>query len=157
MFERFRRDFARCLALDSDGPSLGNRVRILLNTPQLHALAVYRFGHWVNTRVDARPVRVPLFAVYHVLDRAVQVLWGMHIDSGADIGGGLYIGHPGFLLIGPVKMGEDCCVGPNTLIGQRSDGVHGRQVPTIGDRVWIGAGSVIHGGSPLARAQPSVR
>ena len=47
-------------------------------------------------------------------------------------------------LIGPVKIGTDCNVTTNTLIGQRTDG-RSAGVPTIGDRVWIGANPVAFG------------
>jgi serine O-acetyltransferase len=146
MFERFRRDLERFFELDSeDGrPSLAEKIRIVFHAPQIQAIAAYRFGHWVNQRVPSKALRAPLKAVYHVLDKAALALWGIHIDEGADIGAGLYIGHPGDLLIGPVKMGRDCNVSCNTLIGRRTDG-QAAGLPTIGDRVWIGAGSVVFG------------
>ncbi len=144
MFERFRRDLQRLFDLDATGGSLSAKARALFHYPQIQGLAVYRFGHWVNERVKPAPLRVPLKIAYHVADKTVAALWGVHIDDGADIGGGLYLGQ--HLVIGPVKMGEDCNVGSNTLIGRRSDGAGKGGVPTIGDRVWIGAGSIVFGG-----------
>ena len=41
-------------------------------------------------------------------------------------------------------MGTDCNLSSNTLIGRRSDG-QGLGIPTIGDRVWIGVGTVVFG------------
>lgn len=98
----------------------------------------------MHTRVKSRAAKVPLQVVYHSLDKALHALWGVHIDHGADIGGGLYIGHTGDVLIGPVTMGVDCNLSNNTLIGRRTDG-RGLGLPTFGDRVWIGPGSVIFG------------
>lgn len=147
MLERLRRDIRRTIALESqDGycPLL-RKVRIALTTAPLFAVAVHRFGHWIYTSVPFRPARLPLTVVYHLLDQTARVLWGMHISPAADIGAGLYVDHAGFLLVGPVTMGQDCSLGPNTIIGQRSSGEHGTRVPTIGDRVWIGAGSVVFG------------
>ncbi len=147
MFERFKRDLARYFELDSaDGrPGLREKVRIVFDAPQLHAIAAYRFGSWVNEHVSSRTLRAPLKLAYHVLDKTAHVMWGIHIDEGADIGPGLYIGHPGDLLIGPVKMGEDCNLSVQTIIGRRTDGRGSGGTPTIGDRVWIGAGSMVFG------------
>lgn len=147
MFERFRRDLQRLFELD--GPegrraSLTDKLRVLFHSPQIQAIAVYRFGHWVNENVKPKPLKLPLKVLYHTLDKTTHALWGIHIDERADIGGGLYIGHPGDLLIGPVKIGTDCNVSCNTIIGRRTDG-HGAGLPTIGDRVWIGAGTIVFG------------
>lgn len=147
MFDRLRRDVARYFELESkDGhPGLLEKARIMVQSKQLHAQAVYRFGSWVNQNVTARPLRLPLKAVYHVLESTTHALWGIHIDDGADIGGGLYIGHSGGVLIGPAKLGEDCNIGHNVTIGRRSDGQGTGGCPTIGDGVWIGVGSVVFG------------
>lgn len=145
--ERFRRDLRRLFELDGpdDRPAtVADRLRVLFHSPQIQAIAVYRFGRWVNQAVKPKALKVPLKVVYHAIDKTTQALWGIHIDAGADIGGGLYIGHTGDLLIGPVKIGQDCNVSSNTLIGRRTDG-HGAGLPTIGDRVWIGAGAVVFG------------
>ncbi|MFO0554775.1 MAG: hypothetical protein U0271_40735 [Polyangiaceae bacterium] len=148
MFERFRRDLERLYALDgpeSERPTMVERLRVLADSPQIQAIAVYRFGSWINRNVKSTAARVPLKIAYHTLDKLTHAVWGIHIDAGADIGGGLYIGHPGDLLIGPVKMGEDCNVGHHVLIGRRTDGMGKGGLPTIGDRVWIGAGSLLFG------------
>lgn len=145
MFDRLKRDFARFVALDTPKPSLANKIRVALK-PQLHVIANYRFGRWTRANVRALPVRIPLVAVHRVLEGTFRLVWGMYIHGSADIGGGFYIGHPGFLLIGPCKIGQDCNLAPNTIIGQRTDGIQGAAVPNIGDRVWIGAGAVLFGG-----------
>ncbi len=147
MFDRLRRDVARYYELESkDGhPRLLEKVRIVVQSKQLHAQAVYRFGAWVNQNVHSKPLRLPLRAAYHAIESMTHALWGIHIDDGADIGGGLYIGHPGGILIGPAKLGVDCNVGHNVTIGRRSDGQGTGGCPTIGDGVWIGVGSVVFG------------
>jgi serine O-acetyltransferase len=63
---------------------------------------------------------------------------------GTQIDGGLYIGHFGGVLIGPIRMGSDCNVAQQVTIGRRADNATG--VPIIGNRVWIGAGSIVFGG-----------
>ncbi|HTJ83893.1 MAG TPA: hypothetical protein VL400_19375 [Polyangiaceae bacterium] len=147
MFERFRRDLGRYFSLDSanGNPSLREKVSIVLRAPQLQAIAAYRFGQWVNHNVPSRALRIPLRAAWHVMDKSAQVLWGIRIHEHADIGGGLYIGHPGDLLIGPVKMGEDCNVSQHVVLGKRTDGRGAGGAPVLGDRVWIGVGALIYG------------
>lgn len=146
MFERFRRDLRRLFDLDAvENPSLVDKLRVLFDAPQISAIAVFRFGHWTNANVKRKALRIPLKVLYHVADKTTHALWGVHIDEGADIGAGLYIGHPGDILIGPITMGEDCNLGSNTLIGRRTDGSGANGVPRLGDRVWIGTGSVIFG------------
>jgi serine O-acetyltransferase len=144
MFDLIKRDFARYLALDFDKPSLANRVRVALS-PQFQLTANYRFGRWVRARIPNRVARLPFVAANVVAEKAIHTIWGMFISGNADIGGGLYIGHPGMLLVGECKIGEDCNLTANTFIGKRTDGAHGEAVPTIGNRVWIGTGAVVFG------------
>lgn len=146
MFERIRADIDRYFRLDSkDGrPGLLQKLRILIDSPGLHGILIYRYGSWLNRTVRFRPLRLPFKLVYVLLDRLCLILWGIHIDEGAEIGPGLYIGHPGGILIGPVRMGKDCNIAHQVTIGRRADGAGG--APTMGDRVWIGVGAVIFGG-----------
>jgi serine O-acetyltransferase len=144
MFDLLKKDLSRYLALDFDKPSLANRVRAALR-PQFQLTANYRFGRWFRSRIRNRMVRVP-FAVTHLaVEKVIHTVWGMYISPQADIGGGLYIGHPGLLLVGPCKMGEDCNISCNTIIGMRTDGSQARALPVIGSRVWIGTGAVVFG------------
>jgi serine O-acetyltransferase len=148
MFERLRRDVERYFALDSDSgkPELQEKLRILLRSYGLQGIAVYRFGAWATSKDRPRLARLPLRALYRALDTDTFVTWGVHIDVRAQIEGGLYIGHPSGVLIGPVVMGRDCNIAHAVTIGRRADGQAGGGVPTVGDRVWIGAGSVLFGG-----------
>ncbi len=145
MFDLVKRDLQRYFSVDSfDGrPGFFRKLRIIFDAPGLHAGLVFRFGSWVNRTVRFKPLRSPLKLIYHILDKLCIILWGIHIDEKAEIGGGLYIGHFSGVLIGPVKMGVDCNLAHQVTIGKRADGVGG--IPVIGDRVWIGVGTVIFG------------
>jgi serine O-acetyltransferase len=147
MFERFGRDVGRYLSLESkDGaPGLVEKARIVLGCPQLHAIAVHRMGSWLQRTALPRPVTLPLKAAHRVASTLTQMMWGIEISDGADIGAGLYIGHPGAIIIGPIKMGRDCSISERVTIGRRTDGTGNSGTPEIGDRVWIGTGSVIFG------------
>lgn len=67
------------------------------------------------------------------------------ISNEAQLGEGFYLYHKGTVIIGPVKIGKNCCVSHNITIGRSNrGGVLGR--PTIGDNVWIGPNCVLVGG-----------
>ena len=145
MFALIRRDFRRYMVLESDDgkPGLIGALRVILDNPGIQAIAVYRFSSWVNRKIRFAPLRYPIKLICYILQKLQIVLWGIYIDEGAEIGGGFYIGHFGGIIIGPVKMGEDCNVGPHVVIGRRAGANSG--IPTIGDRVWIGTGSIVFG------------
>jgi serine O-acetyltransferase len=66
------------------------------------------------------------------------------INPEAQIGEGLQLYHRGTVVIGPVKIGKNCCISHNVTIGRSYKGGQiGR--PTLGDFVWIGTGAVIVG------------
>ncbi len=125
-------------------PGFFRTVRIFLDEPGLQAVMVFRFGSWVNRTFRFQLLRIPLKFIHYILDKLCIIAWGIHIAEDATIGGGLYIAHFGGILIGPVHMGSDCNIGPHVIIGRRAGADSG--LPTIGDRVWIGTGSVVFGG-----------
>jgi serine acetyltransferase len=127
-----RRDLRRYFALESkDGhPGLLGKLVILLDTPGLHAGVVYRLGAW-SCRRRLRIVRIPLKVVHAILRKLTIILYGIEIDPTARI------------IIGPARMGVDCNIAHHVTIGQRPGS---GAVPTLGDRVWVGTGSVLYGG-----------
>ncbi len=81
--------------------------------------------------------------IYRVLKR-LSTYRGFQISNEAEIGEGFYLYHRGTVFIGPVKIGKNCCVSHNVVIGRAyKDGKIGR--PTIDDNVWIGPGAVLVG------------
>jgi len=139
MFERWGRDLARYFSLESrDGnPGLLEKAAIVARYPALHAVAVHRLGAWIHRTPLPRPVRLTAKAVHHAASFLTHALWGIEISAGADIGGGLYIGHTGAIIIGPVKMGRDCSVSERVTIGRRTDGQGKSGLPEIGDGASI--------------------
>lgn len=146
-FELARRDFQRYSGYQRANGKVGlfQALRLFVDEPGLQAVMVYRFGSWVRRRVRLRLFRIPLKLVHYVMHKMMIILWGIHIDSDADIGGGLYIGHFGGIIIGPAKIGADCNIAPGVVIGRRA-GSGESGVPTIGNRVWIGTGSLLFDG-----------
>ena len=141
MFENLRRDCARHYP-PRERLSLFHKAWIVLDTPGIHGMIVFRFGHWVRG-VRFRLVRWPLIVLHQLLNKLCIIFWGISIHPAARIAGGLYIGHWGGVIIGPIVMGQDCNIAHQVTIGVRVDGTGG--VPSFGDNVWIGVGSVVYG------------
>ena len=69
----------------------------------------------------------------------------IEISSKANIGYGLYIGHPFCITVNSKAIiGNNCNIHKGVTIGQENRGPR-RGVPTIGDNVWIGINSTIVG------------
>jgi serine O-acetyltransferase len=148
MFERVRRDLQRYFAFESRTGEAGllEKARILASNHALKGVLVYRFGSWIQRNVPNPVMKLPLKAVYRAMDEAVTALWGMHIHSTAEIGGGLFCSHPHGIQIGPALIGQDCNIGHGVTIGIRPGGGVDESIPTVGNRVFIGPGSVVFGG-----------
>ena len=69
----------------------------------------------------------------------IQTAWYL------DVGKGFYIGHFGSIIInGETVLGDNCTVNQGVTIGMESRGKR-KGTPRIGNRVWIGANSVVVG------------
>lgn len=125
------------------GPRVALHVMFL--SQGLWSTVAYRVNHYARYRRHPRL----LGAIAHILHRAIMQATGIHIDPHAHIGSGLKFPHSGHVIIGPARMGTNCDVyhgvtlgGNESPLGKRSSGP---DVPTLGDRVWIGPGAVIAG------------
>ena len=82
---------------------------------------------------------------YSAIYRAISVLYCNEISHRAEIGPGLYIGHPYGITVNPnAKIGKNCNIHKGVTIGQENRGKR-KGAPTIGDCVWIGVNSTIVG------------
>jgi serine O-acetyltransferase len=106
-------------------------------------MVVYRFGRW---RYRVRPPLVRKFfsLVYHVLFKFVQVITGIQIPCGVEVGRNFIIDHFGGIIIsGYAKFGDDCRVRNGVVTGIRR--VDEKYAPIIGNNVDIGAGAKLLG------------
>jgi serine O-acetyltransferase len=103
------------------------------------------FKYTLFLRLTAYKQGTFLWFLWAWLKRRYRFKYGYDISYEAKIGKGFYLSdHIGPVVIGPVTIGEYCNVNHNVTIGRAyRKGVIGR--PTIGDRVWIGTGSVLVG------------
>ena len=97
---------------------------------------LYRMGHFLYK------MHIPLLP--HLISWFNRLLFAVWIPSTADIGKNFTIGYWGLGVVihSRTKIGNNCLVAQNVTIG-RNFGE--KQVPVIGDDVYIGAGSVIFG------------
>lgn len=127
------RDFERYCQMEG-----GSRLQAL-RQPGLHAVAVYRLGHWALEQ--PRWARVFLDPLYVLLNLGIKVLWGIEVSRHACIGPGFYIGHFGGITVSPATViGARCNLSQNTTIGVSTGGV-----PVIGDDVYIAVGARLFG------------
>lgn len=87
----------------------------------------------------------PLGLFYRLILKRLGYKYGFQIPVETNIGEGFYIGHYGTIVINRnAKIGKNCNIAHCTTIGQSNRGTK-KGCPTIGDKVWIGAGTVIVG------------
>jgi serine O-acetyltransferase len=104
--------------------------------------AVYRYGRWTRT-IRPMLLSLPFKLVYRILEFMVHVLFGIRISTNARIGPGLYIGHFGGITV-RAKIGSNCSIAQGVTIGAKGAG-RSNGYPQIGDRVYLGAGSMVIG------------
>jgi len=87
----------------------------------------------------------PLGIFGRLLLKICKVKYGFQIPHKAKIGGGLFLGHFGGIVVNQsVVIGENCNIPQGVTLGYVSRGKK-RGCPTLGDRVWIGANAVVVG------------
>jgi serine O-acetyltransferase len=68
----------------------------------------------------------------------INFMYGIRIHEEAVIGAGLYIGHFGGIRIGICKIGSNCSINQQVVIGNNGESGGDTSI-IIGDQVWIGA------------------
>lgn len=110
-----------------------------MTMPQFRFMFFFRLG----TRFSSIPV-ISLF--FRIIIKFYSYRYGFQIYIPTKIGKGFYIGHHGTIVINAkTVIGDYCNVTHNVTIGQISFGKN-KGTPIIGNKVWLGTGSVIVGG-----------
>ena len=114
-------------------------LRTLFLTQGFWASSIYRMA-----RAALR--RSPLVApIVLTAQKLVEIVTGISIPPQCEIGDGLYIGHYGSIIVAPeARIGHNCSLAQSVTIGIAGGG-DDRGAPTIGNRVFIGAHSVVVG------------
>jgi serine O-acetyltransferase len=102
------------------------------------AVLLYRLAHWFRSR------RVPVMGP--LIHRFALLATGVDIAPGAVIGPGLRISHGVGIVVGAgVRIGRDALLMQGVTLGAPSQ-ARIDQMPTLGDRVVLGAGATVIGG-----------
>ena len=122
-----------------------NALSVIVLTQGFWASTVFRVSHWALTHWRIPGLRVIVKAGCIVLQKFIEILTGICIPGRCNIGPGLYIGHFGGIFIdSEARLGANCNLAQGVTIGQGGRGeLHG--VPTLGDRVHMGANAVVLG------------
>jgi serine O-acetyltransferase len=114
-------------------------LRTVFLTQGFWASAVYRVA-----RAGLRCTRL-LLPLAAIAQKLVEIITGISLPPDCEIGEGLYIGHYGAIIVGmQARIGHNCSLAQNVTIGVGASG-EGRGAPVIGNRVFIGAHSVVVG------------
>lgn len=145
------------MAIDETAPmaKTGGAVvtlRTVVLCKGLQATIVYRLGHamleWQPAGVVGVIAKRFGRLAHFVASKLVEMTTGISIAERAQIGPGFYIGHFGGVIVGVVRIGANCNISHGVTLGRSGRvGEYGR--PSIGDRVWIGPGAVITGGTDI--------
>ncbi len=87
----------------------------------------------------------PIHVLFRILLRHYMIKYGIQIPCKTQIGLGFYIGHFGGIVVNHnAIIGNNCNIAQGVTIGVSNRGPQ-KGCPTIGDRVWIGAGAKVIG------------
>ena len=103
-----------------------------------------RFCFWMRVCKRYR-FRHPLGILGRVMFRKISIQYGMQFPHATHIGKGLFIGHPGGIVINQrATLGENCNISQGVTVGRLSRGKNSGS-PRVGNRVYIGVNSVVVG------------
>lgn len=123
-------------ALKND-PAANSRAEVIFLYPGFHAVVGYRLSNWLwhaNYKFLAR-----------LLSRFTQIISGVDIHPGAEIGAGFFIDHAYGVVIGETAIvGNNVTIFHGVTLGGK-DNIKTKRHPTIGDNTMIGAGAKILG------------
>ncbi|MBW4684666.1 MAG: serine O-acetyltransferase [Komarekiella atlantica HA4396-MV6] len=133
-FEPLLSDFRIIFERD---PAARNWLEVVFCYPGLHALCLHRLAHWLHHR--------GVGFIPRLISHIGRFLTGIEIHPGAEIGQGVFIDHG----MG-VVIGETAIVGDYTLIYQGvtlggTGKESGKRHPTVGKNVVVGAGAKVLG------------
>jgi len=118
-------------------PAAETRIDVAVNSPGLHAIWAYRGLHRLWQRPAGRPAA-------RALSTVVRSVTGVEIHPGAQIGRRFFIDHGMGVVIGATAVvGDDVMLYHGVTLGGRSLARGTKRHPTVGDRVTIGANSVV--------------
>ncbi|HEX7053976.1 MAG TPA: DapH/DapD/GlmU-related protein [Burkholderiales bacterium] len=109
------------------------------------ASCVYRLSRAMVHGAKPAFLRPLLRPVAALLQKLTEIVTGISLPADCEIGEGFYIGHFGGIVLSPrVRIGHNCSIAQNVTLGSvGAEATAG--APTIGNRVFLGAHSVVVG------------
>jgi serine O-acetyltransferase len=118
-------------------PAARNPLEVLLCYPGFHALVLHRVAHWLYA------LELPVLP--RLLSHMSRLLTGIEIHPGATIGKGVFIDHGMGVVIGETAIvGDYCLIYQGTTLGGTGK-ESGKRHPTLGNGVVVGAGAKVLG------------
>jgi len=133
MFANLRADLEQARKINV-GTSWVNQYLTILVQPTTIAVVVYRFGRSVR-RCPVPIVSQVLLLLGAIVRFIAEILTGVVISPGADIGPGLVVHTPFGVFVGPTKIGKNCIVQHGVVIAYG--------VRSVGDDVFFGPGAKV--------------
>jgi serine O-acetyltransferase len=135
MFENVREDLQQACKVNLSKTAKFKMLQVLVK-PGTYPVLCFRYGTW------ARSLRIPvvrqfLIAIGVFFRFFIELITGVIITPGAQIGPGFVV-HTWFgVFVGPVKIGKNCIVQHGVVIGWNTK--------EVGDNVWFGPGAKVMG------------
>lgn len=115
-----------------------SKFKLFLNNPMFRYMVIYRLNQ-KTTKWN------PFFIVLRLWYKNISRKYGIQIPLRTEIGGGFLLNHYGGIILNQgAIIGENCNISHGVTIGNVSRGKF-KGCPKIGNRVWIGANSVVVG------------
>jgi len=108
------------------------------------ANCVHRVFHALISAAPGGPLRSIAKTIGALAQKLVEIATGICIPNKTQVGGGLYFPRFGAIILSHGSIGENCTIEQNVTLGIAGRGEE-RGHPTIGSRVFIGAGAMIVG------------
>jgi serine O-acetyltransferase len=108
------------------------------------ANCVHRSFHALINSLPPGPLRSVAKTLGAVVQKVVEIATGICIPNKTEVGAGLYFPRFGAIILSHGSIGANCTIEQNVTLGIAGRGDE-RGHPTIGNRVFIGAGSMIVG------------
>ncbi|CAM2838051.1 serine O-acetyltransferase [Flavobacterium succinicans] len=123
----------------------GHFLGIVFFTQGFWAVFQYRLAHFCYCNIKWQPFRFLFLMLFLIWQKVVEITTGISIPASAKIGHSFYIGHFGGIIINSkAVIGDNCNISQGVTIGVSGRGER-RGTPVIGDKVYIGANSVVSG------------
>lgn len=115
-----------------------NKIKLFLFNPMFRYMVIYR----INQNLTKWN---PFFLIFRIWHKNLSQKYSIQIPLRTKIGGGLRLGHfSGIVVNQKARIGDSCTIAHGVTIGWVSRGKL-KGCPKIGNRVYIGANSVVIG------------